>query len=93
MRTIKTIKLHVCTSEPMHKVINREAKERGYTDSMGIYASDSHDMKYTDAEGNKCMIGKRLTKDKKNRVEFIVINTFDKLKKHRELEIKHILND
>ena len=93
MRTIKSYTLRTCQDKSNHKILNEYAIEKGHTDSMDIFASDSHDFSYTDIEGNRVTIGKRLTKDRKSRVEITIINSFEKSKKELEQRNLTINND
>jgi hypothetical protein len=93
---MKTIKYYTfrCNSENSNNnILNNYSIEKGHTDSMDIFASDSYDFSFTDSEGNKVTTGKRLTKDRKFRVEITIINSFEKHKHHREQKLLTINND
>lgn len=93
MNTIKKYTLRICSEKPNHVIINEYAKEKGHTESMDIYANDSHDCKFTDSEGLIHYIGKRLTADRKNRIEIEVINSYEKTEKDKKEKLISINND
>jgi hypothetical protein len=93
MRTINSYTLRTCQDKPNWKILNEYAIEKGHTDSMDIYASDSHDFSFTDIEGNKVTVGKRLTKDRKGRIEITIVNSFEKTQKDKEQRELIINND
>ncbi len=77
----------------MHEILNNYSIEKGHTDSMDIYAPDSHDFTFKNSEGCRVIVGKRLTKDKKARVQITIINSFYRDQDRRKDTIKFILND
>lgn len=93
MKTQKYYIFRTNDERPNHVILNGFSIGRGYTDSMDIYASDSHDFSYTDSEGNRVTIGKRLTKDRKSRVQITIINSYQKHVKDKEQKLLTINND
>ena len=93
MRTVKSYTFRTCQDQPNWKILNKYSKDKGHTDSMDIYSNDSYDFSFTDIEGNKVTIGKRLTQDRKSRVEIIIINSFEITKKEQEQKSLTINND
>ena len=93
METKKHYTFRLNSDKPNWKILNEKSKEKGYTDSMDIYASDSHDFSYTDSEGNRVTTGKRLTQDRKARVEITIINSYQKDIEHKQQKLLTINND
>jgi len=93
MNTVKKYTLRTCSNKPNHVILNEYAKEKGHTDSMDIYSNDSHDSKFTDSQGLIHYVGKRLTADRKNRVEIEIINSYQKTQADIKEKLITINND
>lgn len=98
MHTIATYHCHISADQPVNgeetqKYINSKSLEFGHTADRDYYSKDSFDCIYYDLQNNPVVISYRLTKDRKNRVEFIVTNTFKKEQNDIKQKLLSINND
>ena len=83
METIKKYTFRLSSEKPNHIILNEKSIEKGHTDTMDIYASDSFDYSRTDREGNRITTGYRLTKDGRHRVEITIVNSYNVAQQRR----------
>jgi len=98
MNTIATYHCHISKDQPVNgketqDYINSKSLELGHTADRDYYSADSFDCVFNDIKENPVVISYRLTKDRKNRVEFIITNTFKREQQDIKTRLLSINND